>query len=195
MGPERLIVGAEALFIPYAGHRAGVLPAAAAAGLLAGDLVAGRLIPTERRAAAAGPFYLLLGVPYLAFAAEPPLWLALVLVTAASVGFGGTLCVQQLLVKVASRQHLGQILALSSAGMLTAQGLSAYLAGALAELLTPGRAMAVMATGSVLATGLLMAPLGRRGGRSWGRSQLCTSARPVPAHPPAAGPPRLGNRT
>jgi hypothetical protein len=46
--------------------------------------------------------------------------------------------------------------------MLTVQGLAAYLAGALAQLLTPGRAMAVMAAASLLATAALVAPLRRR---------------------------------
>jgi hypothetical protein len=163
--PNGLIVGAEALFIPYLRHHAAVLFVAAAAGLLAGDLVAGRLVPSDRRAGAASLFYALLGLPYLAFALRLPLWLALVLVTIASIGFGGTLCVQQLLVQTISRERLGQALAVSSAGMLTVQGLAAYLAGALAQLLTPGRAMAVMAAASLLATAALVAPLRRRRAR------------------------------
>jgi MFS family permease len=180
--PNGLIVGAEALFIPYARHRAAILFTAAAAGLLAGDLVAGRLIPTERRAGVASLFYLLLGVPYLAFVLRPPLWLALVLVTFASMGFGGTLCVQQLLVQAVSRERLGQVFALSSAGMLTVQGLAAYLAGGMAELLTPAQAMAVMAIGSLLATAALLMPLRGRGRRACQRQQPETSIRTAQRH-------------
>jgi hypothetical protein len=184
--PNGLIVGAEALFIPFAGHGAAILFTAGAAGLLVGEVVAGRLIPSDRRAAASGLLYLLLGGPYLAFALRPPLWLGVILVSVASMGFGGTLCVQQLLVNAVSREHLGQALALASAGMLTAQGLAAYLAGAIAVLLTPGRAMAVMAIASLVATGALMAPLDLHG-RLRRLCQPRTSAR-SPGHPPTPGP-------
>jgi hypothetical protein len=171
--PNGLIVGAEALFIPYTGHHAAILFTAAAAGLLAGDLLAGRWIAPQRRASAARLLYVLLAIPYLGFALGPPLWLAVVLVAVASVGFGGTLCVQQLLVHAAPSDRLGQVLALSSAGMLSAQGLAAYLAGGIAELLTPGPSMAIMAIGSLAATAALLAPARRRLRRSM---QGCTRA-------------------
>jgi hypothetical protein len=98
------------------------------------------------------------------------------------MGFGGTLCVQQLLVQAVSRERLGQVFALSSAGMLTVQGLAAYLAGGMAELLTPAQAMAVMAIGSLLATAALLMPLRGRGRRACQRQQPETSIRTAQRH-------------
>jgi hypothetical protein len=43
--PNGLVVGCEALFIPYAAHHAGYLFAAGAVGMLAGDIVVGRSSP------------------------------------------------------------------------------------------------------------------------------------------------------
>jgi MFS family permease len=178
--PNGLVVGAEALYIPYTGHRAAILFTAAAAGLLVGDLVAGRLIPASRRATAAGLLYLMLAVPYLAFALRPPVWVAVVLVSVASMGFGGTLCVQQLLVEAVPGERLGQVLALSSAGMLSAQGLAAYLAGGIASLISPGRAMAAMAMLSLAATTILL------GGPSFGTPRAPLAGR-QPAESEASG--------
>ena len=58
--PGGLVVGCEALFVPYAGDRAGFLYAAAALGMLAGDIVVGDSVPAwrtgwSRPAAAARP--------------------------------------------------------------------------------------------------------------------------------------------
>ncbi|MEU4291426.1 hypothetical protein AB0E63_24625 [Kribbella sp. NPDC026596] len=49
---DGLMVGCEALFVPYAGPRAGWLLAAGAAGMMTGDLVVGRFLTrTGRRIA------------------------------------------------------------------------------------------------------------------------------------------------
>jgi MFS family permease len=142
--PNGLIVGAEALFVPYAGDRSAILLTTAAAGLLAGTALIGRWLPARWRTRAALPLYLLLALPYLAFAAGPPWWLAVSLVAVASFGYAGTLCIQQQLVTVVAENSIGQALALASAGMLSAQGLAAYLAGGLAQLTSVGVAIAVM---------------------------------------------------
>jgi MFS family permease len=156
--PNGLIVGAEALYVPYAGRHAPVLYATGAAGMLLGDVTTGRFIPPGRRARAALPLYLLLALPYLAFVARPGLWPATVVVGLASVGFGGSLCTQQQIVERVPQRTLGQVLALASAGMLSAQGLAAALAGALASAITPAPAMAVMAAISLLASFMLLTP-------------------------------------
>lgn len=155
--PNGLIVGAEALFVPYAGDRSAVLLATTAAGLLAGTALIGRWLPTRWRTRAALPLYLLLALPYLAFAAGPPWWLAVALVAVASFGYAGTLCIQQRFVMVVAEDSIGQALALASAGMLSAQGLAAYLAGGIAQLTRPGIAIAVMGALSAVAS---TAPLG-----------------------------------
>lgn len=47
--PNGLIVGCEAVFVPYSPDHAGVLLAFAAAGMLAGDVVTGRFVPHDWR--------------------------------------------------------------------------------------------------------------------------------------------------
>ncbi|GGM30171.1 MFS transporter [Dactylosporangium sucinum] len=150
--PNGLIVGCEALFIPYAPEGASVLFVTAALGMLAGDALAGRYLPPSRRRALAVPALVLLALPYLAFAAHPPLWLAAGVVAVASAGYCASLLLQERLVALTGPALLGQALGLHSSGMLTMQAVGATLAGAVAQLLAPGVAMAVMATASLLVT-------------------------------------------
>ena len=70
--PNGLIVGCEALFIPYAGEQAGYLLAATAAGMLAGDVVVGRFLGHDvatgwstRCASCSPPFLLFWFDPHL----------------------------------------------------------------------------------------------------------------------------------
>ena len=53
--PNGLIVGCEALFIPFAGEQAGYLLAATAAGMLTGDVVVGRFLAAPRPRPAGEP--------------------------------------------------------------------------------------------------------------------------------------------
>ncbi|MFU8854745.1 hypothetical protein ACNAW0_27810 [Micromonospora sp. SL1-18] len=75
--PNGLVVGCEALFIPYAGEWVGFLFAAGALGMLAGDVVVGRFLTPAQRAWSIRPLRLLLALPYLAFALHPALPLAM----------------------------------------------------------------------------------------------------------------------
>ncbi|MFE5164459.1 MFS transporter [Streptomyces sp. NPDC056697] len=159
--PNGLIVGSESLFVPYAPRHAGLLFAAGSLGMLMGDLLTGRLLPPHRRERLAAPLRLLLAVPYLVFALHPPLPLALAAVALASIGFSATLPLQQRLMALTPDAMSGQALGLHSSGMLTMQGVSAALAGALAQPTSPAVAMAAMAAVSVAVT-LALAP-GLRG--------------------------------
>jgi MFS family permease len=158
--PNGLIVGAEALFVPYAGAHAAVLFTAAAAGMLVGDVTVGRWVAAQRRARLTLPLYLLLAAPYLAFAVHPALMVAAALVGVASVGYGGTLGLQQRLVETVSEDILGQVFALASAGMLSVQGVAAYLTGSLAQATGASIAIAIAGAASLVAT---LALLGDRG--------------------------------
>jgi MFS family permease len=155
--PNGLIVGAEALFVPYAGRHASVLFMAAAAGMLVGDVVMGRWAAPEQRARLTLPLYLLLAAPYLVFAVHPALTVAAALVGLASVGYGGTLGLQQRLVEAVPEDSLGQAFALASAGMLSAQGVAAYLTGTLAQAAGASTAIAIAGVASLLATLALLA--------------------------------------
>ncbi|MBF8187980.1 MFS transporter [Nonomuraea sp. K274] len=150
--PNGLIVGCESLFVPYAPEHAGLLFAVAAAGMLAGDILAGRFIPSKWRARLGAPLRLLLAVPYLVFALQPGITVAAVAVAAASVGYAASLSLQERLMALTPEELSGHALGLHSSGMLTMQGVGAALAGAVAQVASATTAMAVMAALSVAVT-------------------------------------------
>ncbi|MHA5050745.1 MFS transporter [Streptomyces sp. SD15] len=150
--PNGLIVGCESLYVSYAPSRAGALFAFAAFGMFVGDLVTGRFLPPRVRARLGIPFLLLLATPYLVFMFRPGPAVAAVAVTVASVGFGSSLIQQERLVSLIPDELSGHALGLHTAGMLTMQGVSAALAGGIAQLTSPATAMTVMAAVSIAVT-------------------------------------------
>ncbi|GAA2542240.1 MFS transporter [Streptomyces levis] len=154
--PNGLVVGCESLYVSYAPESAGTLFACAALGMLAGDVLVGRLLPPRVRARLGFPLLLLLALPYVPFLLHPPLPLAVAAVTVASVGFGASLVQQERLVALTPDELTGHALGLHSAGMLTLQGVAATLAGTVAQLTSPATAMTAMATVSVGVTLTLM---------------------------------------
>ncbi|MFE1386274.1 MFS transporter [Streptomyces albogriseolus] len=150
--PNGLIVGCEALFIPYAQEDAGLLLAAASGGMLLGDLTVGRLLSAAWRRRCAFPLRLLLAVPYLLFALHPPTALAAVAVFLASAGFAATLPLQERLLALTPEQVRGQVQGVESAGRMTWQGIGAAVAGATAQFLSPATTMTVLAALSVAVT-------------------------------------------
>lgn len=175
--PNGLVVGAESQFVPYDPGRAGLLLALAALGMLTGDVLAGRVLPPAWRPRLGVPLLLLLAAPYLVFLARPPLAVAAVAVTVASAGFAASLVQQDRLMALTPDELSGQALGLHTSGMLTMQGVSAAVAGGIAELTSPGTAMAAMGALSVAATLALMPGLRAAG-----------TAAADPAQEPADGP-------
>ncbi|MFI0164929.1 MFS transporter [Streptomyces sp. NPDC017095] len=164
--PNGMVVGCESLYVPYAPHAAGTLFACGALGMFAGDVTVGRLLPAAVRARLATPLLLLLAVPYLVFAARPPLAVAVVCVTVASVGFAASLVQQERLMRLTPDGMTGQALGLDSAGRLTLQGVSATAAGTLAQFTSPAAAMSAMAAASVCVTLALTAAARRTPART-----------------------------
>ncbi|MFD8216305.1 MFS transporter [Streptomyces sp. NPDC059697] len=156
--PNGLIVGCESLYVSYAPDRAGLLFAFAAFGMFVGDVTTGRFIPPAVRGRLGIPFLLLLATPYLLFALRPGVAVAAGAVALASVGFGASLIQQERLMALTPDELSGHALGLHSSGMLTMQGVSAALAGTVAQLTSPGTAMTVMAITSVAATLLISGP-------------------------------------
>jgi MFS family permease len=150
--PNGLIVGCEALFVPYAPHAAGLLFVAAGAGMLAGDTAVGRFIPVAWRGRMISPLRLLLAAPYLLFALRLPLPMAVAAIVVASFGYGASLLLQDRLLAMTPSDLRGQALGLHSSGMLTMQAVGATVAGTLAEHVTPAMAMTIMAVASVAIT-------------------------------------------
>ncbi|MFJ5301088.1 MFS transporter [Streptomyces sp. NPDC088350] len=159
--PNGLVVGCESLYVSYDSGSAGALFASAALGMFAGDLTLGRFVPSALRARLDVPLRLLLAAPYLFFALRPGLPWAAVAVCVGSVGFGASLVLQERLMALTPDELAGHALGLRSAGMLTLQGVSAALAGTLAQLTSPGTAMTLMATASTTVT-LTLAVLARQ---------------------------------
>ncbi|MFJ8505662.1 MFS transporter [Streptomyces avermitilis] len=174
--PNGLIVGCESLFVSYAPSRAGVLFAFAAFGMFVGDVMTGRFLAPRVRARLGIPFLLLLATPYLLFAFRPGVALAAACAAVASIGFGSSLIQQERLVALIPDELSGHGLGLHTAGMLTMQGVSAALAGGVAQLTSPGTAMTVMAAASITVTLTLAPPLLRRSAASRDRRHPEVSA-------------------
>ncbi len=170
--PNGLIVGCEALYISYAPQSAGLLFACAAFGMLAGDILAGRIVPLRWRERLSAPLRLLLAGPYLIFAFDPALPVAAAAVALASVGFSSSLMLQERLMILTPDELSGQALGLQSSGLLAMQGVGAALAGGIAQVTSPATGMTVMAVASLavtlaLARGLRVAQKPPRADASW----------------------------
>ncbi|MFD7730669.1 hypothetical protein ACFV6F_09845 [Kitasatospora phosalacinea] len=174
--PNGLVVGCEALFLPYAPSAAGTLLAAGAAGMLAGDLLVGRLLDAARRARLAYGLRLLLAGPFLLLAAGPPVWAAASAVGVAGVGFAATLPLQERLLALTPADGRGQVQGVESAGRIAWQGVGAALAGALAQLVEVRWAIGALAAASLLVTVLSRPAVVREG-----RAAAAAVARPVRA--------------
>ncbi|WP_432489544.1 MFS transporter [Kineococcus sp. SYSU DK018] len=150
--PNGLIVGCEALFLSYDSTHAGLLLAAGAGGMLAGDLTVGRFLSASQRARWALGLRVLLAAPFLVFALHPPLVVGVVAVFCASVGYAATLPLQEKLLTVTEQEVRGQVQGVESAGRMTWQGLGAGIAGVLAQGFGPAVAIAVAAGISLMIT-------------------------------------------
>jgi predicted MFS family arabinose efflux permease len=159
--PNGLVAGCEALFVPYAGAAAGALFVAGAAGMLVGDVMVGRVLDGARRGASARWLRWWLAAPFLLFAFDPGPEPAALLAGCACLGYGATLTQQELLVGLAPPDLSGQVLGAESAARATCQGLAALLAGAVAEVVSPGHAIAALALVSLLVSAALTRPLAR----------------------------------
>ncbi|TDW77543.1 putative MFS family arabinose efflux permease [Kribbella pratensis] len=159
--PNGLIVGCEALFVPYAGPRAGWLLAAGAAGMMSGDLTVGRFLTRKGRRVAARWLRFVLAVPFLGFAFQLPIAVLCVLVAVGSFGYSASLAQQEVLVDLTPAELRGQVLGLESALRGTTFGVVAILAGALADLTSAAPAMTAFAAASLIVSAILTRPLSR----------------------------------
>jgi MFS family permease len=154
--PSALVVGAEALLIPYSADRGlpagtgAVLMAGPAVGMLIGDFVVGRFVRPIWRERLSGPLVLLLGAPLLLLPAAPPLPVTVALLVLSGVGFAYSLGLQRAFLEAAPENRVGQLFALLSTGLMALQGVGPLLAGALAELTTPATAIACAGAATML---------------------------------------------
>ncbi|MFF9090499.1 MFS transporter [Streptomyces sp. NPDC014991] len=158
--PACWIVGAEALMISYADEigsprAVSALLAAAAVGMLIGDILVGRFATQRQRNRWALPLSVLLGAPYLFFAAQPGIAVATGLAALASVGFGYSLCLQGPFMSAVPVESRGQAFGLATSGLMSCQGIAAGLTGVVAETVQPSVGVAMAAVASLLCTALL----------------------------------------
>lgn len=154
--PPSLLVGAEGVLIPYADQvgvpaSAGMLFTAVALGMLAGDLVIGRLIAPARREWLAAPLALLLGTPLLAFVLVPGPVAAAGLLAASGFGIAYQLGLARRFLDAVPEAHRGQAFGLAVTGTMTLQGAAAAAGGALGEVLAPSLVVTLAGVASTLA--------------------------------------------
>ncbi|WP_062210898.1 MFS transporter [Streptomyces sp. NBRC 109706] len=150
--PNGLIVGCEALIVPFAPEAAALLFVLSALGMVLGDVLVGRLLPAGARGRLITPLRLLLAAPFTLFALGPPIPLAAVLAGVAGIGFGAGLLLQERLIALTPGELRGQALGLHSSGMLTMQAVGATLAGTVAQLVGVEAAMGLLAALSLVIT-------------------------------------------
>ena len=149
--PNGLIVGCEALFVPFGGHTgSGYLFAAAAGGMLLGDIAVGRFVPPRLRDRLIEPMRFLLAAPYLAFAFSPSLGVALVLTFVASIGYSASLPLQERMVHATGTDQRGQAFGLYTSGLMVGQAIGAAIGGALAAWLGAAHAMGALSVVSLV---------------------------------------------
>ncbi|WP_203672127.1 MFS transporter [Catellatospora methionotrophica] len=154
--PPSLMVGAEGVLVPYAVEAglpdaAGLLFTAVAAGMLAGNLVVGRLLAPERRERLAAPLALLLGAPLLGFALLPGPVTASALLAVSGFGIAYQLGLARRFLDAVPEATRGQAFGLALTGTMTLQGLSAAVGGALGEVLPPTAVIALCGAASLIA--------------------------------------------
>jgi len=152
--PNGLVVGCEALFVPYAPQAAAALFVAAALGMLLGDVAVGRFLPPRLRPRSMTPLRFLLAVPYLLFVLPLSVPVAVGVVAVASTGFASTLLLQERLIALTGEEVRGQALGLHANGMKAMQAIGATVAGLTAQFLPVGTAMTLLAVASLAVTAM-----------------------------------------
>jgi predicted MFS family arabinose efflux permease len=153
--PNGLVVGCEALFVPYAPRAAAALFVAAALGMLLGDLAAGRFLSPRLRRRSITPLRFLLAAPYLLFLLPLSAPVMVGAVAIASTGFASTLLLQERLIALTGEAVRGQALGLHANGMKAMQAIGATAAGLTAQFLPVGAAMTLLAVASLAVTAML----------------------------------------
>jgi len=153
--PNGLVVGCEALFVPYAPQAAAALFVAAALGMLLGDLAAGRFLSPRLRRRSVTPLRFLLAAPYLLFLLPLSVSVMVGAVAIASTGFASTLLLQERLIALTGEAERGQALGLHANGMKAMQAIGATAAGLTAQFLPVGASMTLLAVASLAVTAML----------------------------------------
>ncbi|MGD9695087.1 MAG: MFS transporter [Thermoleophilia bacterium] len=193
--PPGFATGAESLVIPFAADRgaspglAAVVLAALPAGMIAGDLLVGRLLRPATRERLVGPLLAVLALPLVPFALGPPVGAMAALLFASGAGCAYTLGLQRPFLDALPGGDRGLAFGLLSAGLMTVQGVGPLVLGAATELVPVGVVIAG-AGAAILVTAL---PL-RAAGAAPGDRSASAAARRRAAPADRAAPPPSGSR-
>jgi predicted MFS family arabinose efflux permease len=135
------------------------------AGLIAGDLVGVRCLSPQRQRRVTGLAAAASFVPYLAFFVTPPIAAALPLLAGAGAGSMYALGLDSLVRQAAPEHLFARTMAVNTAGLLTLQALGFALAGAVAGVAGPGRAIGVAGLCGIVIVICLRPRLTRQGNR------------------------------
>ena len=138
---------------------------AGATGMLAGDILVGRILTGHSRRIATEWLRLLLPIPFLVFLCNPSVTVAAVMVAIGSIGYAASLGQQELLVALTPRELTGQLLGAESSARAAFQGLAAAVAGTLAEFVPTGLAIGLLSVTSITVS-LALSPGLRRAAAS-----------------------------
>lgn len=155
-------VAPEALAAPYVGGHGGSSTlvgwwlVALPAGVIAGDVAGVRLLSARWQRRLVAPAAAASFVPYLAFVLDPPIAAALPLLVASGACSLYALGLDARVRDAAPPQLFARTMTLSSAGLMTLQGLGFTLAGAVAELTGAATAIALAGACGLACVGMLL---------------------------------------
>jgi hypothetical protein len=157
-------VAPEALAAPYVAHHHGTSTQvgwcliALPIGLIAGDIAGVRLLTLDQQRRIVAPALVASFVPYLVFALDPPLPIALgLLVSSGACGFY-SLGLDARVRDAAPSRLFARTMTLNSAGLMTLQGLGFILAGAVAQVVGPSPAIALAGVFGIASAIVLLQP-------------------------------------
>jgi hypothetical protein len=157
-------VAPEAVAAPYiaAQHASSSLVGwwlmALPAGIIAGDVLGVRFLSPAQQRRLVGPVAAVGFVPYLAFAADPDVRIAIPLLVAAGACALYGLGLDARVRDATPVPLFARTMSVNSAGLMALQGAGFTIAGALAQALGPGTAIAVSGGCGIAAVFLLSAP-------------------------------------
>ncbi|HEY5317517.1 MAG TPA: MFS transporter [Solirubrobacteraceae bacterium] len=160
------IVAPEALAAPYvAQHHAapalvGWWLVALPIGLITGDFAGVRLLGASQQRRLVAPAAAVGFLPYLAFAADPPIAVAMALLVVSGVCGFSSLGLDARMRDAAPQELFGRTMTVYTAGMMALQGFGFALAGAIGQAVGPATAVAIAGCCGLAATiGLLRGDL------------------------------------
>jgi predicted MFS family arabinose efflux permease len=159
--PPAFVAGAESLIVPFAGGHgmpagsAGPLLACLPVGMLAGDLAVGRFVRPAVRERLVVTLVVVLGLPLVGFALDPPWVVCAGLLLVTGTGFAYALGLQRPFLDAVPEAGRGQAFGLLNAGLMSVQGAGPVVFGAVAEFTDAGVAMALAGIATVCVAGYL----------------------------------------